>query len=59
MDRRVDHKKRERFEQLRREIADRIRTVCASFCQSELESLTAKMARIHQRYESKTAVPGA
>jgi hypothetical protein len=57
MDRRSNIPNRDRFEELRRQIARRLEHVCSAFPMAEFVALTAKIARIHQQYETSSAVP--
>ena len=57
MERRLNPKKRERFENIRLEVAARLQRVCSHLPDLELRELTARIARVRLRYEAVTAVP--
>ena len=48
---------RSRFEEARRELAQRLAGVCAHMSPEELHELTTNMTRIKFRFERTTAVP--
>ena len=56
-ERRKDFTKRERFEVVRANIAQRLRRVCEGMSWSELWRLSAAMARIQLKYEPLTGMP--
>ena len=47
---------RARFEDVRADIAARLRRVCADMAPSEFEALVARMARVQIKYEPGSAV---
>ena len=54
-ERRIDLKRRERFENARRLVARRLRRICADMPGLEFVRLTASMTRIRLKYESARA----
>ena len=50
-ERRVNPRRREQFEEARRELARRLGVVCRHFSRDELEALTARMTRVRLKYE--------
>lgn len=55
-DRRSDMRTRAYFEQMRADLAMRLRTVCAQLSDEEFRSLTEAMTRMRLKYEPFTAV---
>jgi len=54
----MNRKNRERFETLRAGLTARLRRVCHSMPQPDLDQLTARMARLYLKYEPWTALAG-
>lgn len=50
-DRRQRPEQRARFEEIRREIARRVRDVCSSMAPEECDALLSRMARVQLKYE--------
>ena len=54
-ERRTRLEARARFEEIKADIAARLRRVGASMAPADLESLVCRMARMHLRYETESA----
>jgi hypothetical protein len=50
-DRRQRPERRARFEEIRREIAERVRDVCGVLAPDECDVLLSRMARVQLKYE--------
>lgn len=50
--------RRARFEEIRADLATRLRATCATMTAEEFEALVARMARLQLRYESESATWG-
>lgn len=58
MERRLNLLSRQRFEDVRNDIACRLSAIVRDLQESELVELTSRMARLQLRYDQRTAVPG-
>jgi hypothetical protein len=50
-DRRQRPERRARFEEIRREISERVREVCHGMAPEECDALLSRMARVQLKYE--------
>jgi hypothetical protein len=50
-DRRKQLERRARFEEIRREISERVRDVCRGMAPDECDALLSRMARVQLKYE--------
>jgi hypothetical protein len=50
-DRRQRPERRARFEEIRREIAERVRDACGGMAADECDALLSRMARVQLKYE--------
>jgi hypothetical protein len=50
-DRRQRPERRARFEEIRTEIADRVRDLCCGMTREERDALVSRMARVQLKYE--------
>ncbi|MDQ3998206.1 MAG: hypothetical protein M3303_14455 [Gemmatimonadota bacterium] len=50
-ERRQRPERRARFEEIRREIAERVREVCREMAPDECDTLLSRMARVQLKYE--------
>ena len=56
-ERRTNLEKRQRFNDLRAELLERLRAVCAEMSPHELARLTDRMVRVRLKYEPWSSVP--
>jgi hypothetical protein len=50
-ERRQRPQRRERFEEIRKEISERVRDVCRGMAPDECDALLSRMARVQLKYE--------